>query len=90
MRITNCVARSTRACSLAAALVVLFAAGFADGQDRRRQGYDKASLEAGYKQKLELPFVGKISWVRTLEEAQKLSKEKRLPIFGYFTRSYGP
>lgn len=48
------------------------------------------SNEDKYKEKLEKEFVSKITWVRTLGEAQaKAAAEKKL-IYGYFTRSYAP
>ena len=80
-----------RSCSLAGAFcLVLFAAANAEAQGQRGRIPSKPQLQELYKQKLESPFIKKIPWVRTIAEAQKLSKEKKLPIFGYFTRSYGP
>lgn len=48
------------------------------------------SNEEKYKKKLEKPFVKKIEWIQSLEQAQKIAKETGKPIFGYFTRSYSP
>ena len=59
---------------------LLLLVGTAQGQD----------LEESYKKKLEKEFMKKVTWVQSLEEAQKLSKETGKPIFGYFTRSYAP
>jgi len=46
--------------------------------------------EAKYRAKLREPFVAQAEWVQSFEEAQRLAKEKRMLIFGYFTRSYAP
>ncbi len=85
----NSPARRKGLCSLFGALVILFAQCPADAQQRGRET-NKAQLEGQYKAKLESPFVTKTEWVTSFDEAKKQSKEKKLPIFGYFTRSYGP
>ena len=46
--------------------------------------------EAKYRAKLAEPFVARTEWVQSFEEAQRLAKEKRMLIFGYFSRSYAP
>ena len=45
--------------------------------------------EAKYNAKIQETFVSNIDWVMSLEEAQQ-AKEKRMLIFGYFSRSYAP
>lgn len=51
---------------------------------------DDAEMEKNYQEKLQKKFVKKIEWVTSLEEAQKISEKKGLPILAYFTRSYAP
>ena len=46
--------------------------------------------EAKYNAKIQETFVSNIDWVMSLEEAQQQAKEKRMLIFGYFSRSYAP
>ena len=46
--------------------------------------------ESKYKAKMAEEFVSKIEWTNTLAEAQTKAKEKRMLIFGYFSRSYAP
>ena len=71
---------SRKLVSIAAVLALLVSGGLCFSQD----------LEAKYKEKLEKEFVKKISWIQSLEEAQKVSAKTGKPIFGYFTRSYAP
>ena len=51
---------------------------------------DDSQLEKNYQEKQKKSFVKKIEWVMSLEEAQKISEKKGLPILAYFTRSYAP
>jgi hypothetical protein len=46
--------------------------------------------EAKYKAKLAESFVSNIDWVQNLEEAQQQAKDKRMLIYGHFSRSYAP
>ena len=46
--------------------------------------------ESKYNAKIQETFVSNIDWVMRLEEAQQQAKEKRMLIFGYFSRSYAP
>lgn len=46
--------------------------------------------ESKYNAKIQETFVSNIDWVMSLEEAQQQAKEKRMLIFGYFSRSYAP
>ena len=71
---------SRKLISNAAVLALLVSGGLCFSQD----------LEAKYKEKQEKEFVKKISWIQSLEEAQKVSAKTGKPIFGYFTRSYVP
>ena len=50
----------------------------------------KKDNETLYREKVAESFVSNVSWVQTLEEAQMKAKEKRMLIFGYFSRSYAP
>ena len=54
------------------------------------QGPSSDALRQNYQRKLEKPFVGKIEWVRTREEAKERARAEGKPILGYFTRSYAP
>jgi hypothetical protein len=53
-------------------------------------GDEKPANQVKYEKKLEKPFVSKISWVRSLEEARKKAATEKKLIFGYFSRSYNP
>ncbi len=46
--------------------------------------------EAKYKAKLAESFVSNIDWVQNLEDAQQQAKDKRMLIYGHFSRSYAP
>lgn len=46
--------------------------------------------EAKYNAKIAESFVSNIEWVQSLDEARQQAKEKRMLIFGYFSRSYAP
>ena len=54
------------------------------------QGPAPDALRRNYEQKLEKPFVSKIEWVRTLDQAKERARAEGKPILGYFTRSYAP
>ena len=48
------------------------------------------SLEARRDKKLASPFLKKAPWRTDYDEALRLAKESKKPIFAYFTRSYSP
>ncbi len=50
----------------------------------------RGSLRAKFDQKMKKPFVSKVPWALSLEEARKRAAEQKKPILGYFTRSYSP
>ncbi len=68
-----------------ALLVCALAADTADAQSRNQE-----TLRKNYQKKLEKPFVGKVNWARTLDEAIERARAEKKPILGYFTRSYSP
>ena len=68
-----------------ALLVVAMSASMAEAQGRSQE-----TLRKNYQKKLEKPFVGKVNWARTLEEAKERARVEKKPILGYFTRSYAP
>ena len=51
---------------------------------------DPAALEDNYQAKLKKSFMKKIAWETSLEAALAKSKETKLPVLAYFTRSYAP
>lgn len=68
-----------------ALLAVAMTASIAEAQGRSQE-----TLRKNYQKKLEKPFVGKVNWARTLEEAKERARVEKKPILGYFTRSYAP
>ena len=49
---------------------------------------DTSEFERKYQKKLQSPFLAKAKWEHRLEEACARAKERNVPIFAYFTRSY--
>ena len=48
----------------------------------------KEQLEAMYARKLELEFMNKVAWERSIKKAKERCFEANKPIYAYFTRSY--
>jgi len=71
----------------ALAAILAFALG---APAQTEAGDEKPKNQVKYEKKLEKPFVSKISWVRSLEEARRKAATEKKLIFGYFTRSYQP
>ena len=48
------------------------------------------TLEARRDAKLASPFLKKAPWRTDYDEARRLARESKKPIFAFFTRSYAP
>lgn len=52
--------------------------------------YDPDQMKQNYEEKLKKDFLKKIAWEHELDDALAKSKQKKLPVLAYFTRSYAP
>jgi len=52
--------------------------------------YDPEQMAKNYEEKLQKEFLKKIPWEHKLADALAKSKETKLPLLAYFTRSYAP
>ena len=68
--------------------LVLLALAMPTVVDAQTHKQSRKQLESLYAKKLELEFMNKVEWERSLQKAKERSFEGNKPIFAYFTRSY--
>lgn len=50
----------------------------------------QSDLEKKLEEKLASEFLTKAPWITDYDQARAVAREKKLPIFAYFSRSYAP